>query len=71
MSNQNDWIDALKYAHGHERKYPGIRPTSFAEATDTKKEMKKQLDLALKKLDRIETKLDKLLGPQLINGIWR
>lgn len=22
-------------------------------------------------LDRIEEKLDKLLGPQLINGVWR
>lgn len=29
-----------------------------------KKEIKDQLD-------RIEEKLDKLLGPQLINGVWR
>lgn len=35
------------------------------------KNRKKKEKAKQDQLDRIEAKLDKLLGPQLINGVWR
>lgn len=62
MSNsRDDSIDALKYSM---ESAPGQIFYAHKELKKSEKEIQEQLD-------RIEKKLDKLFGPQLINGVWR
>lgn len=66
MSNNNkkeDWMDQFSYTIDSA---PGHIFYHYKEMEEFRKKKERQ-----EQLDRIEAKLDKLLGPQLINGVWR
>lgn len=64
--SRNDTMDSLRFAFNH--KLSDLKCSPFVLEIDKKKKEKQDIQ---DQLNRIESKLDKLLGPQLINGVWR